>query len=225
MTNSAKIKEIFDSIQGEGPYIGYRQLFIRFCECNLKCKYCDTDFAPNEGYTAFSPEALKNYITDNFELNKIHSISLTGGEPLLSYEFLREFLPLTDKRIYLETNGTLFEELLAVKNFVHMISADIKLKSATGMDTFNLHEKFFRNCEGVETFAKIVFNGNIEEDEIEDCVKLAKRYNLPLILQPETKDDKINVSTEFIYSVADKFASKYNNVRLIPQTHKFMGLE
>ena len=40
----ANIKEIFLSIQGEGPYIGYRQVFIRFCGCNLDCQYCDTDF-------------------------------------------------------------------------------------------------------------------------------------------------------------------------------------
>ena len=41
-----KIKEIFESIQGEGLYIGSKQLFIRFCACNLKCKYCDTPFLP-----------------------------------------------------------------------------------------------------------------------------------------------------------------------------------
>ena len=46
-----KIKEIFESIQGEGPYVGYKQLFIRFCNCNLKCNYCDTEFsAGNEFY-------------------------------------------------------------------------------------------------------------------------------------------------------------------------------
>ena len=39
-----KIREIFESIQGEGPYIGYKQLFVRFCGCNLHCGYCDTEF-------------------------------------------------------------------------------------------------------------------------------------------------------------------------------------
>ena len=42
--NKVDIKEIFESIQGEGPYIGVNQLFIRFSDCNLHCKYCDTDF-------------------------------------------------------------------------------------------------------------------------------------------------------------------------------------
>ena len=42
--SSIKLKELFASIQGEGPLVGYKQIFIRLCGCNLKCKYCDTDF-------------------------------------------------------------------------------------------------------------------------------------------------------------------------------------
>ena len=62
MSNKVLIKEIFESIQGEGNYIGYNQLFIRFCKCNLHCKYCDTDFTSN----------LKEYSVDEllYEINK-----------------------------------------------------------------------------------------------------------------------------------------------------------
>ena len=48
MTDKIKIKEIFDSIQGEGPYVGEKQLFVRTTKCNLNCKYCDTDFLCDE---------------------------------------------------------------------------------------------------------------------------------------------------------------------------------
>ena len=91
MTNTAKVIEIFTSIQGEGPYIGVKQLFIRFCGCNLNCDYCDTDGEPNQNYFNFSHEELKNNV-ESFNLKTVHSISLTGGEPLLWVDFLIEFI-------------------------------------------------------------------------------------------------------------------------------------
>ena len=141
---TVRLKEIFASIQGEGPYIGYKQIFIRFCNCNLKCNYCDTEFSPEEYFEEFSPQELAEYLNKNFNLNEIHSISLTGGEPLLSVGFLKEFLPLTGKStIYLETNATLADKLSEIIDFLDIIAADIKLESATGIkDTYKFHDKF-----------------------------------------------------------------------------------
>ena len=90
MQNKVLIKEIFESIQGEGPYIGVNQLFIRFSSCNLHCEYCDTDFKTD----------LKEYNIEDLlcEINKyenIHSVSLTGGEPLIESDFLYELLKKT----------------------------------------------------------------------------------------------------------------------------------
>ena len=123
------IKEIFASIQGEGPYIGYKQLFVRFCGCNLNCNYCDTEFGASES-EKYSAEELANIIKENLDC---HSVSLTGGEPLLNVKFLKEFLPKCELPIYLETNGTLYGELAEVIDFVTYVSADIKLPSCTGL--------------------------------------------------------------------------------------------
>ena len=172
---TVKINEIFESIQGEGLYAGYKQLFIRFCGCNLKCAYCDTDFADGKYYT---PQELHDFVMENYDLSKIHSISLTGGEPLLSVEFLKEFLPLLygKAKIYLETNATLAENFEEIRNYVDIVSADIKLMSTTGYDTLALHKNFFESCYGIETFAKIVFDGDITEPEIEYCANIGKIY-------------------------------------------------
>lgn len=83
----AKIREIFVSIQGEGPYVGTRQLFIRFCGCNLHCNYCDTDFEISKS-KEYSPSELMNEIS---KMNDIFTVSLTGGEPLFPLNFLKHF--------------------------------------------------------------------------------------------------------------------------------------
>jgi organic radical activating enzyme len=218
-----KICEIFSSIQGEGPVVGYKQLFIRFCGCNLKCDYCDTEF---EDGVLYSPEELFDKVSSDFDLATFHSISLTGGEPLLSAAFLEKFLPLVygKTKIYLETNATLGKNLDTVKAYIDIISADIKLPSATGNNTFDLHKEFFNHTKGVETFAKIVFDKNITPDEIDKCVEIGNEFDIELVLQPKMIGDKMSVNSNFCNEILDKFAKKHHKVRLIPQVHKFLDV-
>lgn len=226
MTNKTKVREIFTSIQGEGPYIGYKQLFIRFCGCNLDCKFCDTNDYENEESTEFSPEELLKNIED-FNLKSLHSISITGGEPLVWSDFLLDFLPLTSNKIYLETNATLKDELEKIINYVHIISADIKLPSSSGIEnSFAVHDEFFKVAKKYdkEFFAKIVFDENILDDEISHCLKLAEKYNLPLILQPKTTENKILFDGEKIFDIFNKFLQKRPDVRVIPQVQKFLQI-
>ena len=99
-----KIKEIFKSIQGEGPYIGYEQLFVRFCKCNLKCGYCDTDFLADDKTMDYTHDKnlfkyrpiQREYIKDRNDL-KLHfngnfdNVCFTGMETewliLVAYVF------------------------------------------------------------------------------------------------------------------------------------------
>ncbi len=221
MTDKVKIKEIFASIQGEGPFIGYKQLFIRFCGCNLICNYCDTDYR-----TVDSKEYTLDEIIEIVRQNSdCHSVSLTGGEPLLSTGFLKEFLPQCPLPVYLETNATLAGELGEVIDYIDYISADIKLASCTGgNDLFSEHDSFLSAGSSKKMFAKIVFDTNITEEEIMQCCKLGAKYGIELILQPKTLDDKLAVTNEFIELILDKFLKKYKKVRLIPQVHKFLNV-
>lgn len=226
MTNKSKIIEIFTSIQGEGPYIGVKQLFIRFSGCNLQCNYCDTNDGLNESCLKLTPKELRDYIQD-FNLKTIHSISLTGGEPLIWANFLQEFLPLIESKIYLETNSTLKNDLEKIIDYIDIISADIKLPSASGIEgSFAIHDEFFKTAKKYdkEIFAKVVFDENILDDEISHCLKLVEKYNLPLILQPKTVDGKIPFEPERILEIFNKFLDNYPNTRVIPQVHKFLGV-
>ena len=233
----AKIKEIFSSIQGEGLCIGAKQIFIRFCACNLKCSYCDTDFLPNNIYDIFNftPSVLLNHLERGFDIDSHHSISLTGGEPLIWVEFLKEFLPLFKSKytpkIYLETNATLADSMKELSEFIDIISADIKLPSCSGVkNSFEMHDKFFdavpkKFYETNNIYAKVVFDNNITEEEIKETVKLANNYQLPLILQPRMIGKAFSVNSEFMVKTFENFTSKYTNTRFIPQVHKYIDVE
>lgn len=216
--NKTFIREIFTSLQGEGPYVGEKQIFVRFCHCNLKCQYCDTDFNKKN--------AVEYSTKELFEcLNKIDTktISLTGGEPLIEVEFLKEFFKSykLNKKIYLETNGTLYNELNSIIDFVDVVSMDIKLNSATKQkNKFLENEKFLDIANKKEVFIKVVFDKNINNDEINNVVELAKKHNNLIVLQPKMPMDK-ELAFEEIF---DKFYSKYKNTRLIPQVHKFLNI-
>ena len=223
MQNSPKtnIKEIFTSIQGEGLRVGEKHIFVRFCKCNLKCNFCDTDFDISNS-KQFSTQEL-------FELLKekdCNVISFTGGEPLLDVDFLENFLKnyknKLNKKIYLETNGTLTKNLKKIIDYVDIVAMGIKLKSATKQENnFIENDNFLKISCKKEVFIKIVFDKNVQNNEIEEVVKLAKKYNTTIVLQPKMpieQDTNLN-------EIFDKFYSKHKNTRLICQTHKFLNLQ
>lgn len=213
------IKEIFSSIQGEGLYIGEPHIFVRFCGCNLNCKYCDTDFDElgSKAYTYSSfIEEISKYIPK--------TVSLTGGEPLLNTPFLLEVLPelkRMGKKIYLETNGTLVKELEKIIDFIDVIAMDIKIESATRQKPrYSSNRKFLKLAiqKNKKIFIKVVYTPKIEYEEIVEVASISKEHNIPLVLQPRMPLER------GFERVFDKFYALYKNIRLIPQVHKFLNL-
>ena len=217
-----KIKEIFTSIQGEGPYVGYKQLFIRLCGCNLNCAYCDTDYNIN-GAKEYSTEEIIDICNQSTDC---HSISLTGGEPLLHTDFIKELGRKCDLPLYLETNGILTEKLTEVFEYITFIAADIKLPSATGLKPmWEEQEEFLKIACQKDTFAKVVFDNKITDFEIHKISHLCKKYCIELILQPMMKGKTPSVSSDFMQKVLDKCLKVHPNTRLIPQVHKFIDAQ
>ena len=102
-----RVNEIFFTLQGEGAHSGIPAVFVRFSGCNLKCPWCDTEFAE---YTEMSAEeivatALDYYDADTEGRRKM--CVLTGGEPSLQVDTtLIEALHAAGFYICIETNGT-----------------------------------------------------------------------------------------------------------------------
>lgn len=249
--NNTNIIEIFSSIQGEGPYIGCRQVFVRFALCNLNCNYCDTKFKPEKYFKAEiypgsesfkemeNPVSIEQLI---YEINRLnyfphHSLSLTGGEPLLNSDFLNLFLEEFNKnkqnknfKIYLETNGVLYTELEKVISNVDIISMDFKLESSTGKPAlYNEHREFINIAQknNKEIFTKVVLTSKITSDEIKELSDMISnlKEQIPVILQLITTENRNLIpEPKQLLNLQEILLKKIMDVRIIPQTHKYLNL-
>jgi len=220
----AKVAEIFDSVQGEGLYVGEKQIFVRFFGCNLACRYCDTKLTR---FKEYEPKELFEEIKARNDDH--HSISFTGGEPLLHNKFLKELLKLTKTsgfRNYLETNGTLPGELENVIEDVDIVAMDAKLPSSTGMgDFWEAHEKFLRIASSREVFIKAIICSSTKEEDLRLTLEMIKNVNKTavLVLQPNAFE-----RDEFLVKKMEDFRDICFQERIstciIPQLHKILGL-
>ena len=98
------INEIFHSIQGESSHMGRPCVFVRLTYCNIRCTYCDTEYAFYEGKEMSIAEILKTVRVYNCKL-----VEVTGGEPLVQENVHKLMQQLCDEgfEVLLETGGSL----------------------------------------------------------------------------------------------------------------------
>ena len=247
------LSEIYSAIQGEGPLVGIRQIFVRLSACDLRCVWCDTpdslirtklcSIESSAGTRKF--HEVKNPININALLSHIkllspelhHSISLTGGEPLLQSDFLQNFLLIMKKEIslpiYLETGGHRPEELSKTINFLDFISMDFKLPSSadTGI-LWDKHKEFLEVSSKIKNlqdlWIKIVITENTLLDELIRAVDLIKSVypgnNPEIFLQPVTKINGIAPPDESeLLNIQKNLFKLYPKIRVIPQMHRLIG--
>ncbi|MBP3790504.1 MAG: 7-carboxy-7-deazaguanine synthase QueE [Methanobrevibacter sp.] len=230
----APIIEIFSSFQGEGLWIGERQIFVRFAGCNLNCNYCDTnDSKSTKSGILMTPQEVLE------EINKIltpdcKTISFTGGEPSLYPEFISEVSKSTDLNIMLETNGTLPENIDSIER-LDMVSLDIKLPEHFDGE---FDESIFLNeikslnlliSKSKNVYCKVVILPSTKIKSFKEVVEklsqnISNKSNLKIIIQPssplgEWKDINFKL---FEFS---EVVGQYFEVSTIPQIHKILDIE
>lgn len=201
-TATARLTELFSSVQGEGPYVGVRQVFVRFYGCHRRCVYCDSP----ETVTAWQPagyqpaafrleqtpgrrdfreapnplatEALLHHIRDlNRAAGPHHSVAFTGGEPLLHAEFLRELLPQIEHlglRTYLETAGDLYPQLDLLLPWLDIAAMDLKLPSVTQNEAaWGSHARFLARC--IENDVEVFAKAVVSADTADEDIEAACR--------------------------------------------------
>jgi organic radical activating enzyme len=195
----ANLVEIFSSIQGEGPHVGARTLFVRFGECDLRCCWCDSphtwrpavhceiELEAGSGRRArvASPVPLDAVVAaaERLEVGRHRFVSLTGGEPLLQPDAVaavaRE-LRARGPRVLLETHGLAEAALARVVDAIDVVSMDWKLASdvrrasdpARGpvAEFHDAHERFLRAALAApEVVVKIVVTPASGDAELDEA--------------------------------------------------------
>jgi 7-carboxy-7-deazaguanine synthase len=202
------ITEIFYSIQGESVFNGRPCVFVRLSGCNLRCSYCDTRYAYENG----SQMSITDIYTEVAQYN-CQLVEITGGEPLIQQdtpELINYFIE-NGFEVMLETNGTL--DTGKIDNRC-IIIVDIKCPSSKESD-----KNDFINLKRLT-----------KKDQIKFVIGTRKDYeyakNILEIHRPELPAGNILFSPVFPELSAEKLAKwilKDNlNVRLQLQIHKLI---
>ncbi len=246
----ARIHEIFSSIQGEGPWIGQRHIFVRFAGCDIRCRYCDTQTSQKECEDAglqfcsvqLMPGSDKREKAPNPVLSPTLTkyctrliipgpsrpvISLTGGEPLLQASFLAVWLPTVRSAfsIYLETSGIHPDAMKSLADLVDVVSIDFKLPSATGLRPFWAeHEKFLQAMRGKTLFVKVVVTADTSKDDILTSARIIAGFHRSTTLVIQPAGGSLAPESTMLMDFQDMALGIIEDVRVIPQAHKTLNV-
>lgn len=251
----AALIEVFHSIQGEGRYVGLPMAFVRVAVCPLRCRYCDTPHSyvaeatcrvamgdrqgrePNPVTAERAVElAVEAAAASRFAVHGPLIVSITGGEPLLYPEFVRDFGGALGSRgrVHLETAALHPDAMTAVLPAVHHVSADWKLpETLAAGDPRAEHEACVRaviaHGSEVTLDVKIVITAEVREDSFVDALERLAPYReqLLLVLQPVTPFGAVATRPKpaIVARLASLAAARGFTYRVIPQTHPVLDVE
>jgi 7-carboxy-7-deazaguanine synthase len=237
----------FDSIEGEGMYVGVRVLFVRLAGCDVACPYCDTREAwdPHPArwrlIGADGARELDNPIAAGDLISYLHAmivpnmryLSITGGEPLQQLDFTKAFAHLVHHKLSLttnlETSGLHPRELAEILNEFSHISLDIKLPSVmNGLENWDLYLQSVKIAGDSMLQVKAVVARGTTDAEIEHASTLVARVeaHIPFILQPVDPACGLEQpSLEQLLHWQEIALALLHEVRILPQIHKIIGVK
>ena len=232
-----RLFEIFTSIEGEGILYGTKTMFVRLAGCPFTCFYCDTlDALPMDSGNEYAIEEACNLIEKNLEENT-YKVNFTGGEPLVQSEGVLEMAKYVKSKnipTYLESSCYDSEKFSQVLPFIDFIKIEFKTPEAKFVDA-NHYSKLIQNaleCLKISvdsnkiTYIKIVVSAKTELRDFKEL--LDKIFNIV------SKKDLTGFIIQPTYGIAEPSLEKllkfydlvfpfYNEIRIVPQLHKFIG--
>lgn len=214
-----KIMEIFESIQGEGHFIGMPVTFVRLAGCNRQCTFCDT------------PEALDRNAgrpilpDDTHRLARARHLTVTGGEPLIQAKALVECLQKSiesfdvDRYIQIETNGDLLSKAWPMLARLTALGT-LWITCSPKTEAAACHAMQLAN-----EMKLVIGPGSIWNIEratrILRLAMAARSVHPLLILQPETgiNGQPLKDALDWCHDLS----AMGNGLRVIPQVHRLVG--
>ena len=200
-----KVCEAFRSLQGEGKKIGVPTFFIRTVGCNLKCAWCDTQYATSESGGDMTVDEIMELTKDEKD------ICLTGGEPMLQPDAVELLKRLSDagKTVVLETNGAVsLKDVPDSENII--ISMDIKCPGSGMQDKMDFSNiSLLRKKDQL----KFVISDGID---LEYSVEILEKYS------PKCEIIFTPVGGMDIEPLAEEVVERRIDARVLPQLHKII---
>jgi 7-carboxy-7-deazaguanine synthase len=255
----APLIEVFHSVQGEGRFVGMPMTFLRTATCPLRCLYCDTPNSyqapgrfpvrlgarelqePNPVAAERAAELVRQVANAAAPGLQKPRVSVTGGEPLVFPEFVREFgrqVRSKGFRLHLETAAIDADALAKCVDQVDHLSADYKLPETLGAPVkpelalasgAHYGAQHRRCCElalkrGASVDVKIVLTDKVGDASLEVALEQLEpvRDKILLVLQPVTPFGaatrpvpRVDLERYLALAVRRQF-----DVRVLPQVHK-----
>ncbi len=239
-TASARVKlsEIFTSIEGEGILFGTKTMFVRLAGCPLKCHWCDTPYALSmDSGSDYSIDAVKELISNSLHPNT-YKVNFTGGEPLVQHEAvieLAKFVRQKGIKTYLESACYDAARFAKVLPHIDLVKVEFKLKDSKVVDEKHYGSLLRSEIDclklaigsGKTTYIKVVVTNSSSLKEFKELVHKVFRVAKPgeiagFIIQPSDKIDEPTL--DVLFGFYDTVYPVYDQVRVVPQLHKVIGV-
>ncbi len=207
-----KVKNIFKTLQGEGPNVGMPSIFIRLGGCNLSCIFCDTDF---EDFEELPLEQILDIVCqlslNDQDIRVINLIVITGGEP-----FRQEISPICQAlldlnySVQIETNGTIYRP---IPKQVEIICSP----KVVNTKYLSIREDML---ERINAFKFLISTNIIDYFTVPELGQT--KYNIPVYVQSM---DEYNREINIKNKKHTVYIALNNNYRLSYQIHKDLNIE
>ncbi len=239
--NSGRVQlsEIFTSIEGEGPFFGTKTMFVRMSGCHLSCRWCDTSYAlPINSGKKYSIDEAKDRIIEQLQPNT-YKLNFTGGEPLIQYEAVAELAEFVKRkrglRTYIESSCFDSYKFAKVLPYIDICKIEFKMSDSNVVEQEN-HSDLLNNeikclklavSQHKSTYIKIVVTNSTNITEFRNILNEIFHNStasdlIGFVIQPSNGVDEPTLSK--VLSFYDCVYPLYEEVRIVPQLHKLIGV-